>query len=284
MTSLDRTTQEFSGIQRAAPDSLEHDAISARARRARWAGRVSLALPALGAAAGAWLALRGPEQRSTGLGLLGAAAGLGLLRWQLQRLVTENVPYRLEATLGDVELRHYPAQVWAETLVEHSTWEEALSAGFERLAGYIFGENSTSERLSMTAPVLGSLPAAPRTAQPIPAPETIVTTGGDAAARLSRTVSFVMPADRSLSDLPQPNDARVLLRAVPARYAAALVFSGDYRSDLPERKRAELLRRLQEAGISPKGAVRFAGYDPPTTLPALRRNEVLAELDESAAP
>ena len=58
-------------------------------------GRASLALPLIGAAAGAWLLSRGGERRAAALGALGSSIGLGFLRWQLQRLVTEKVPYEL---------------------------------------------------------------------------------------------------------------------------------------------------------------------------------------------
>lgn len=53
-------------------------------------------------------------------------------------------------------------------------------------------------------------------------------------------------------------------------------------SSTPDEKRTELLVQLQQAGISAQGPIRFAGYDPPSTLPALRRNEVIAELAELA--
>lgn len=229
-----------------------------RARRARWAGRVSLALPVLGAAAGAWLLSRERSLRGVGFGALGAALGLGFARWQLQRFVTESVEYEVEATLGDVELRTYPEQVWAETVVEHATWNDGLSEGFKRLAGYIFGDNQATERLGMTAPVLAT----------VGAPSEVT----------SRTVAFVMPADRTLAELPKPRDPRVSLRVVPERLVAALVFRGNYKSGLPAEKREELLEKLHAAGMESKGEATFAGYDPPSTLPALRRNEVLVEL------
>jgi hypothetical protein len=213
-----------------------------------------------------------------GWGALGAALGLGLVRWQLQRFVTERVDYEVEATLGDVELRSYPEQVWAETIVQHASWNDALSEGFKRLAGYIFGHNDATERLSMTAPVLSSLPSGAPAGEKLSMTAPVLATLGDATDATSRTVAFVMPGDRTLSDLPKPRDPRVQLRIVPARLVAALVFRGNYKSGLPAAKREELLEKLHAAGMASKGEATFAGYDPPSTLPALRRNEVLVEL------
>jgi hypothetical protein len=96
-----------------------------------------------------------------------------------------------------------------------------------------------------------------------------------------RTVSFVMPGDRDITDLPTPRDSRVQLRAVPERVVAVLAFTGDYKGSLPADKRSELVRRLREAGLTPHGEASFAGYDPPSTLPALRRNEVMIELEDA---
>lgn len=284
MTSLDvsrndtRSNTKIVARSHSAPN--ERAKSSARPQRSRLLGRVTLALPVLGAAAGAWLLSKGAARRSAGLGALGAALGLGLARWQLQRFVTERVPYEVVATLGNIELRNYPAQVWAETDVQRVSWKEALNEGFRRLAGYIFGDNRGGERFSMTAPVLSSLPALdePAEGRKLPMSAPVLATLDASNDVKDRTVSFVMPADLDLADLPAPNDTRVRLRQVPERLLAVLTFRGNYAGNLPALKRDELLRRLGEAGMKTRGEVRFAGYDPPSTLPALRRNEVLVEL------
>lgn len=281
MTTLDSPMPDSRIPSDDAPSSAGHAELATRARRMRLAGRLSLAVPVLGAAAGAWLLSRGAKGRSAGLGALGASLGFALVRWQLQRLVTESVPYEVQATLGDIELRKYPPQVWAETLVEQSTWNEALNEGFRRLAGYIFGDNAATAQLSMTAPVLSAVsPAAPpRDGEALAMTAPVLATVGDDGQASNRTVTFVMPADRTLGDLPAPRDSRVRLRSVPPRLVAVLAFRGNYKSSLPQRKQDELLRRLREAGIISRGQVTFAGYDPPSTLPALRRNEVMVEIE-----
>jgi hypothetical protein len=245
--------------------------------------RASLVLPAAGIAAGAWLLSRGRERRAAGFTTLGLSLGFGLARWQLQRVVTESVPYTVQMTLGEIEVRRYPAQVWAETVIEQSSWKEGLNEGFRRLASYLFGANNESARLTMTAPVFSSYSGRAGGEQlSMTAPVLADVSGADELR--DHTVAFVMPADRDLDSLPAPRDRRVRLREVPARRTAVLRFRGNYESGLPYQKRDELLRRVREAGLETRGEARFAGYDPPTTWSPLRRNEVLIDLSETLAP
>jgi len=277
MTTMDVLSPAAQALAAEAAFDAERDALALRARRTRLMNRASLALPLLGGAIGAWLWGRGFRYRSAGMATFGAAIGLGVVRWQLQRFVTESTAYEVVGTLGDIQLRKYPEQVWAETSVEHASWNEALHEGFRRLAGYLFGDNNEAERLSMTAPVL-SFPLDGERSEQLSMTAPVLADEGDSATAQERTIAFVMPADRDLDTLPAPKDLRVCLRAVPERLVAALRFRGDYASGVPAEKREELLRRLREAGIGTRGEARFAGYDPPTTWSALRRNELLIDL------
>ena len=96
--------------------------------------------------------------------------------------------------------------------------------------------------------------------------------------RTSRNMVFVMPGDTSLDQLPQPNSDDVHLHGVPPRRMAVLAFRGRYGGDLPAQKRNELLFLLKCAGLKAASEVWFAAYDGPSTLPFLRRNEVMVEL------
>jgi hypothetical protein len=57
-----------------------------------------------------------------------------------------------------------------------------------------------------------------------------------------------------------------------------LRYGGRYTGRNAEEKAAELLSAVQAAGLRPVGPVSFAGCDPPTTLPALRRVEAWVEI------
>ena len=94
----------------------------------------------------------------------------------------------------------------------------------------------------------------------------------------SYSVAFAMPAGRSLVTLPTPIDDGVTLGEVPERRVAVLRRAGERDAEHLLEHEDELLRRVREAGLVASGAPIFAGFDPPSTLPFLRRNELWVEL------
>jgi len=236
-------------------------------------------------------------------------AGFGLVYWQLQGRFNPQAHYRLEHKMGDFEIRIYAAAVRAETAIVATDWNEALQTGFERLAYYInegngFGERiamtgpvtQTAERVTVTTPVVHQLPAPPPGMAPNGAhpsdeldedepPATPPRAVERALAPMERVpsipswiMSFAMPPGRHLHTLPIPEDPRVRLRPLDERRVAVLRFSGRYTPLRVGDRARELIHRLHREGLEPRGPVEFAGYDPPTTLPFLRRNEVRVEL------
>jgi hypothetical protein len=183
-----------------------------------------------------------------------AALALGALRMQMARWFTEEPDYVREAAIDELELRTYPSRVEAVTEVDASEFEEALSLGFNRLACYIDGANGNREVIEMAAPV--------------------VTTMRD--GRYSMT--FVMPPGRDLGSLPGPDDFRVYLHEAGEKRIAALRFHGRFSKENVAKHERMLLKQLVDAGLSARGSVQFAGYDAPTTLPVLRRNELWIEI------
>jgi len=86
---------------------------------------------------------------------------------------------------------------------------------------------------------------------------------------------FVMPKHYSLDSLPTPNNPAVVLREVPKRTYAVIRFSGLAGDAKITEKTSELMTWLTNKGISPIGKPEIARYNPPWTLPPLRRNEIL---------
>lgn len=182
------------------------------------------------------------------------ALGLGIARWQLQRLFGEEPAYELEKRLGHLEVRSYSAYVVAETSVQADDINAALETGFDRLFAYIRGGNIEGEELAMVGPV---------------------TTAHDGGGY---TVSFIMPVGRTRSSLPRPDDSRVELVDVPARRVAVLAYRGRYNAEVIELHERELAYLVAEAKLTSIGRSAFAGFEPPSTLPALRRNEIWIDL------
>lgn len=207
----------------------------------------------------------------TMLALAGTAVGLNLIRWQLARFVVPRPDYEVLQHDGAFELRRYPALVVAQTRV-NSGFDQALKEGFARLATFIFGNNTEHERVAMTSPVVAQH-------ELLDPGQTLVEPENDGGY----TVSFVMPQERTVNDLPIPEDDRIILRELQPRTVATLRFRG--RSDGEQVKRAakRLLDEAHEHGVEVRGEPAFAGYDSPATLPLLRRNEVWVEVAEEPA-
>lgn len=214
--------------------------------------------------------LRLPHAVRVGLSwALAGASVVGFARWQLARLFTERPSYDLERRCGELELRRYPSLVQAETTVAEEDWELALEEGIRRLAAYIAGDNARREQLSITSPVLSS--PAERNELEMISPATARTPEG-------YTVVFLMPSERDLPSLPAPRDSRVTLRALPARRIGVLRRRGRCTCERVRAEESRLWALVEHAGLSPISEPALAAYDPPWTLPMLRRFEIWVDV------
>ena len=91
-------------------------------------------------------------------------------------------------------------------------------------------------------------------------------------------ISFTMPAEYTMASLPRPVDPAIRLVEKPARRMAVVKFSGLAGEGRMQTKKRELLDMVAKSGLAPVGDPLFAFYDPPWTLPFLRRNEVMVEV------
>lgn len=177
----------------------------------------------------------------------------------------ETPAYTVEARLGDIEVRQYAPYIAAEVTVRGEE-RQALNRGFRVLAGYIFGGNTANSSIDMTTPVGQS--------QQIDMTSPVAQTGEDGLW----TVTFSMPSQWTMDNLPTPNDGNVQFREVPAQRQVVYVFSG--RATDNALKSAEKVLRDQAAanGLQTIGQLFTYYYDDPMTLPWKRRNEVALTL------
>lgn len=181
---------------------------------------------------------------------------------------TEEPAHSVEQLTGDVEIRRYGQRIAAETTVIADE-EAARSAGFRRLAGYIFGGNRSDTKIAMTAPVAQ---------QPGGQHGEKIATAALASQEVNAgggwVIRFFMPAEKTMESLPEPNDPAVRLVTVPAETVAVRRFSGSTSHRTVASQTAELMRALHEMGFEPVGTSSAWFYDPPWTVPMLRRNEI----------
>ncbi|WP_428391874.1 SOUL family heme-binding protein [Lichenicoccus sp.] len=177
-------------------------------------------------------------------------------------------PFTVLAGVGKIEIRDYPPRVVAETTVQESE-AAARNTGFRRIAGYIFGGNHDRTKIAMTAPVAQQHAGGSSRKIPMTAP----VSQGQAGPN-GWTIRFFMPTGSTIQTLPEPNDANVKLVQLPAQTFAVLRFSGSTTPTAVAREDAKLLRGLAGSGWSASGTPVAWFYNPPWTLPPLRRNEV----------
>ncbi len=184
---------------------------------------------------------------------------------------TEEPHFVTLATLGDVQIRRYDARLAAETTVE-GTERHARYAGFRRLADYIFGANRAQAKIAMTAPV-GQQREGTAIAMTAPVAQ-------EAAGDGRWTIRFFMPARYTAATLPVPTDPAVRIVTVPAQTYAVLRFSGLPTPQSVAGEQARLLRTIGGSAWQATGAPLAWFYDPPWTIPFLRRNEVAVEVTQ----
>lgn len=180
----------------------------------------------------------------------------------------ESPTYRVVDKFNGIEIREYESYLVAETTVDGGL-EGAGNRGFRILAKYIFGDNQGKRKIAMTAPV--SQESAEGTKISMTAPVTQEKAGD------RYKVQFMMPAEYSRAELPEPNDPRIAIREIPARRFAAVRYSGTWSKRNYRQHLEQLLAKLNEQGFAPVGEPVWARYNPPFMPWFLRRNEILTE-------
>ncbi len=177
---------------------------------------------------------------------------------------TEEPQYTVLQTQGPLEIRAYGARLAAETEVTGSEYS-ARSDGFRRVARYIFGANSDKGSIAMTAPV-AQAGGSHTIAMTAPVGQT------QSAPGVWR-IRFFMPAKYTPATLPRPDDPAVKIVTVPAETYGVYRYSGSTDPAATAIADRELLRQLQGSGWVSAGQPVAWFYDPPWTIPFLRRNE-----------
>ncbi len=183
--------------------------------------------------------------------LLVGVCVLALVGCKTSRSGYESAPYSVVKSEGGFEIRDYPELTVVEApMTERETGE---NVGFRKLFGYITGKNEAKKKIAMTTPVLIS--------------------GG------MSTMSFVMPSDISSKGVPMPLDTTLSIKKIPAGRFAVVRFSGG-RSDAMESEKLALLKSwIVSKGLVVEGEPVCGYFDPPWTLPLLRRNEVMLRVE-----
>lgn len=188
-------------------------------------------------------------------------------------MAIEEPAFEVIKTEGKVELRRYSSFVIAETIVkEAATQNEASNTGFRRLFKYISGDNSSREKIEMTAPVIQADEKARGVKIDMTAPVQQKQT------EAGWLVAFVLPDTFTIDTAPIPSDTTISLREIEPRTMAVLRFSGRWSEKNIRQHEEILLAQLASMDLRLVGEPEFAAYNAPFSLPFMRRNEVMLEV------
>lgn len=180
----------------------------------------------------------------------------------------EQPDYKLITSEENIEIRDYSPMILAEVEVSGER-KQAIREGFKILADYIFGNNTSNIKMEMTAPVTNEL--SEKMAMTAPVMQ---------EPHMDKwKVRFIMPKKYSFETLPKPNSKDVILISWPARRFAVIRFSGLADNESIKLHTEELEAYIAAEKLNPIGGIVLAFYNPPWTIPFLRRNEVMIEVD-----
>ena len=171
-------------------------------------------------------------------------------------MALETPQYEIVTKHDGFETRQYSEMIIATTSVQ-ADYKSSTSSGFRRVASYIFGGNDKEMKIAMTAPVISDCPS-----------EGLET----------YNVSFVMPREHSLKDLPKANTNNVSIKKEALGKVAVMAFGGwatEARSTTFQKKFVKL---LQLNNIEIQGGFMVAQFNAPYVLPMFRKNELMVRI------
>lgn len=179
----------------------------------------------------------------------------------------EKPKYQVTVIANGIELRSYDPMLVAAVQMS-GTRKDAISRGFRVLADYIFGNNTLDQNISMTAPV--EQQAGQKIAMTAPVQQQ--------QGSNSWIISFVMPKKFTLKTIPRPNNEMIKIKEVPAQRFITIRFSGTNSNDNIKQNEKALFNYIAKNKINVTGEPKYAFYNPPWTLPFMRRNEIMVQL------
>lgn len=181
----------------------------------------------------------------------------------------EQAKYKVIESHKNIEIREYAPMIVAEVEVTGKR-EDAIKQGFRIIADYIFGDNIPAKNIAMTAPVTQTQSEKIAMTAPV-----IQQANNDVWK-----VRFVMPESYTLTSLPVPKNDAVKLKKISEKRFVVIRFSGLPDHEKIQQHQQTLSAFIQEKRLKASPVATYAFYNPPWTLPFLRRNEVMFEIKQ----
>ena len=164
-------------------------------------------------------------------------------------MANEEAPYDVVHKNDIYEVRYYSDRLVVQVMSKDN------NNSFRKLFRYISGANKKSTKISMTVPVTQTT-------------EDNVT-----------YMQFYLPSKFSKETAPSPSNPEVKISTIKEGFFAVIRYSGRA-SDANFDKHSKILeKKLNEDNVSINGLPIKATYDSPFTLPLLRRNEAMFNVE-----
>jgi effector-binding domain-containing protein len=164
-------------------------------------------------------------------------------------MAVEEVKYEIIKENEVYEIRKYSDRLAIETLSTNQ------NSGFKKLFNYISGNNQKNKEIKMTTPV------------------TQIKKNGN------MTMQFYLPSKFNKDNIPDPSSTDVKVLNIKGGYYAVIKYSGRASDSNFNKHRNILEEELKKNNILILGPSIRATYNSPFTLPLLRRNEAMFEVD-----
>jgi hypothetical protein len=191
------------------------------------------------------------------LSLLFLVLVVGFAIWIIIPKFLETPKYSVEMSYKNFELRWYKSFIKTNVYAEGSQ-NQALRNGFRPLVRFIGAKERSSEKISMTVPVMQE----------------------QTQTSKNWVVSFSMPSKYSLDDIPKPSSSNIKHELVPKKLMAVIQFSGRASEELIKTKEIELRKWLEVSKYKIIGFANYYFYNDPITPGIFRKNEVLFEVEQ----
>ena len=169
----------------------------------------------------------------------------------------EIAPYKVIKTNNKFEIRYYGNLLMVTTQVDKKV--ASSPELFYKLFSYISGKNLSAHEINMTAPVVL-----------------------DQKNGQTTSMSFVLPQNLTLQSTPSPLDENLIISELNDLTVAVMTFSGFLNQSNISKHETLLKAWIDSKQMKIIGSTRVAGYNPPYTLPFLRRNEIIIEIDANS--
>ena len=153
--------------------------------------------------------------------------------------------YTVIKKLEDIEIRQYKNSIYASYIPKN---EKERNNSFKKVASFIFGDNTSNKKISMTSPVVIKI-------------------------HNDYEMAFLMPEQYSLENLPRPSNKEINIYTEPGVLKACIEYSGYTNNSVENKKINELKKILLKYSYNHENDFEVLVYNSPFDF-LNRRNEI----------